>query len=85
MDCAGLRCCVAFPAAEGAGYSLLWSQGPGARQPLELGLPGSRVQTQWLWPMGSAVAHGLLYTVAGGIFPAQGSNPCLPHRQANSL
>lgn len=46
-----------------------------------------------LWSWGSpalgadsvAVAHGLRCSAAGGIFPAQGSNPCLPHRQANSL
>lgn len=30
---------MAFPAAEGGGYSLLRSQGPRARQTLELGLP----------------------------------------------
>ena len=34
---------------------------------------------------GSVVVHGLCCSAAGGIFPDQGSNPSLPHWQADSL
>ena len=37
---------------------------------------GSRVPTQCLWP------HGRSCSVAGGIFPAEGSNQCLLHWRA---
>ena len=38
----------------------------------------------WL-PGSITVVLGLSYCLAHGIFPDQGSNPCLPHRQADSL
>ena len=39
-----------------------------------------------LWGTGSVVvAQGLACSVARGIFPDQGSNPCLLHCQADSL
>ena len=38
------------------------------------------------WSTGSvAVAKGLSFSEACGIFPDQGLNPCLLHRQADSL
>ena len=38
-----------------------------------------------LWSTGSAVVHGLRCSMACGIFPDQGLNPCLLHWQADSL
>ena len=39
------------------------------------------------WALGAQasvlVGHGLSYPSAGGIFPDQGSNPCVLHRQAD--
>ena len=63
----------------------------------QLWLTGSIVQAQQLWHVGSVVvahrlqsagsvvvAHGLSCSVACGIFPDQGSNPCPLHWQADS-
>ena len=47
---------------------------------------GSEVVVPRLWNTGSvAVAHGLGYSKACGIFPDQQLNPCLLHWQADSL
>ena len=54
------------------GHLLLWSTGSGA------------LMLQELWLSGSVVAHGLSCSKASRIFPAQGSNPCLLHRQTGS-
>ena len=43
---------------------------------LVCGSPGSRARAQWLW---------LSCSSACGIFPGQGSNPCLLHWQVDSL
>ena len=43
----------------------------------ELPLPGSRAQAH--------CGHGLSCSMAGGIYPDQGLNPCLLHWQADSL
>ena len=43
-----------------------------------LGYVGSIVAAPGLWSTGSTVVpHGLSYSTACGIFPDQGSNPCL--------
>ena len=84
--------------AVSGGYSSLWwllllrstgsqcvgfsSCGTWAQQ---LWLVGSRAQPLQLWCTGSVgVAHGLSCSVACGIFPDQGSNPCPLHWQADS-
>ena len=74
-----LRCCAwAFLVAVSGGYSLLQCAG---------------FSLSWLlllWSTGStrtgsvAVAHGPSCSVACGIFPDQGSNPCPLHWQADS-
>ena len=84
----GLQCCVGFPlVAESRGYSslqctcfslwwLLLSQNMGSRA---RGL-------QQLWHVGSvAVVPGFSGSAARGIFPNQGSNPCLLHWQVDSI
>ena len=55
------------------GLLLSQSRGSGAHQPQKLWFPGSR-----------AKARGLSCSVVCGIFPDQGSNPCLLHCQAAS-
>ena len=59
--------------------SLVAEHGPKGEGAQSLLLPGSRAQAQYLWCM-SLVA--LMYI---GIFPDQGSNPCLLHWQVDSL
>ena len=50
-----------------------------------LGAWASVVVARGLWSVGSVVvAHGLSCSVACGIFPDQGSNPCPLHWQADS-
>ena len=66
------------PVAASGGHSSSRCAGPPPPQPLPLRSTGSR-------RAGSAtVAHGPSCSVACGIFPDQGSNPCPPHRQADS-
>ena len=51
-----------------------------------LGCPSSVVVAPGPWSTGSVVAmHGLNCSSACGIFPDQGSNPCLVHWQVDSL
>ena len=60
------------------GHSSSWCAGLSLSQPLLLQSTSSRCA-------GSAiVAHGLSCSVACGIFPDQGSNPCPLHWQADS-
>ena len=76
---------------------LLWSMGSIGTQAQQLWLAGSRAQAQQLWRLGSVVvarglqsagsvvvAHELSCSVACGIFPDQGSDPCPLHWQADS-
>ena len=66
--------------------SLVASMGPRALRFQQLRHEGSVVVAPGLWSTGSiAVAHRLNYSAACGIFPDQGSNPCLLHWQADSL
>ena len=77
------------PVASSGGYSrcvgfslqrllLLWTQAPEC--------VGSVLAVHWLQSTGSiVVVHGFIWSVACGIFPDQGSNPCLLHFQAASL
>ena len=87
----GLRCCPGFSLAVGS--ELLSSSGVrafpsdgsswGTRAP---GHVGSPVAVPWLQSTGPAVVvRGLSCSVARGIFPDQGSNPCLLHGQVCSL
>ena len=55
------------------GHSSSWCAGPSLSWPLLLQSTGSVI-----------VAHGPRCSVACGIFPAQGSNPCPLHWQADS-
>ena len=65
-------------AAASGGHSSSRCAGLSPSRPLPLQSTGSR-------HAGSAiVAHGLSRSAAYGIFPDQGSNPCAPHRQADS-
>ena len=76
----GLRCCVqAFSScSKRGGYSSLRCTGFSLSRPLLLRSTGSR-------HAGSVVvAHGPSCSVACGIFPVQGSNPCPLHWQADS-
>ena len=88
----GLRCCAqAFLQLQRAGATLCcgaWASHCsgfsccGARA---LGVRASVVVSRGLQSAGSvAVAHGLSCSVACGIFPDQGSNPCPLHWQADS-
>ena len=64
--------------AASGGHSSSWCAGLSLLQPLLLRSTGSR-------RTGSAiVAHGPSCSVACGIFPDQGSNPCPLHWQADS-
>ena len=64
--------------AASGGHSSSWCAGLSLSRPLLLRSTGSR-------RAGSvAVAHGLSCSVACGIFPDQGSNPCPLHWQADS-
>ena len=66
------------PVAESGGHSSLRCAGLSPSRPLSLRSTGSR-------RAGSVVvAHGLSRSVACGIFPDQGSNPCPLHWQADS-
>ena len=68
--CGGFSCCVAR--ALGAQALVVVARG--------LSSCGSRALERKL----SSVAHGLSCSVARGIFPDQGSNPCPLHWQADS-
>ena len=58
----------------------------GAYSPAHELLTSSLVEEHGLWSTGSVVAaHGLSCPMACRIFLGQGSNPCLPHCQADSL
>ena len=50
---------------------------------LVAGAQAPDAHAQQLWLTGSR-AHGLSCSAACGILPDQGSNPCPPHRQADS-
>ena len=64
--------------AASGGHSSSWCVGLSLSRPLLLRSTGSR-------RAGSVVvAHGLSCPAACGIFPVQGSNPCLLHWQADS-
>ena len=64
--------------AASGGHSSSWCAGLSLSRPLLLRSTGSRCA-------GSVVvAHGPSCSVACGIFPDQGSNPCLLHWQADS-
>ena len=66
------------PVAASGGHSSSWCAGLSPPRPLLLRSTGSR-------RAGSAiVAHGPSCSVACGILPDQGSNPCPLHRQADS-
>ena len=66
------------PVAASGGHSSSWCAGLSPSRPLLLRSTGSR-------RAGSAiVAHGPSCSVACGIFPDQGSNPCPLHWQADS-
>ena len=66
------------PVAASGGLSSSWCTGLSLSRPLLLQSTGSR-------PAGSAiVAHGPSHSVACGILPDQGSNPCPLHWQADS-
>ena len=93
----GLHCCTGFSlVAVSRGHFLVVVHGLltavaspvvecGLRLQL-LRLQGSVVVVPRLWSTGSiVVVHGPSCSVACGIFLDQGSNPCLPHRQINSL
>ena len=75
----GLRCCArAFSSCGERGHSSSQCAGLSLSQLLLLWSTGSR-------RTGSVVvAHGPSCSVACGIFPDQGSNPCLLHWQADS-
>ena len=60
------------------GRSSLWCAGLSLSRPLLLRSTGSRRAGSVI------VAHGPSYSVAYGIFPDQGSNPCPLHWQADS-
>ena len=78
------------------GYSLLWCLGFSLRWLLSWSSDSRHtgfsscslnlvVMAHSLWSAGSVVApHGLSCSVARGIFPDQGSNPCPLHLQADS-
>ena len=72
------------------GFSLWWLlllQSTGSRHAgfNSCGRWASAVVARRLWSTGSVVvAHGLSCSAACGIFPDQGSNPCLLHWQADS-
>ena len=79
MALLGLRFCArAFSSCAMRGHSSLQCAGLSLSRPLLLRSTGSR-------RAGSAiVAHGPSRSVACGIFPDQGSNPCPLHWQADS-
>ena len=59
-------------ASHRGGFSCCGAQAPGHQ--------GSVVPAPWLKSSGSiAVAHGFSFSAACGVFPNQGSNPCLLH------
>ena len=66
------------PAAASGGHSSPPCAGLSLSQPLLLRSTGSRRAGSVI------VAHGPSCSAACGIFPDQGSNPCPPHRQADS-
>ena len=69
-------CCAQTPHCGGFSHCRAWAQGH----------VGSAVAAPALSSTGStAVAHRFSYSVACGIFPDQGLNPCLLHWQADSL
>ena len=66
-----------------AGFSLLWllllrSRGSSVHRLQHSQFPGFTAQAQYL-------AHRLSCSVACGVFPDRGSNPCLLHQRAESL
>ena len=73
------------------GFSLQWllllqSMGAGARGLQGLRYMGSGVAAPGLQSTGLVtVAHGCRCSMACGLFPDQGLNPCLPHWQADAL
>ena len=88
-----LRCCAGFSlVVESGGYSRCsaWVShcgdfsGCGAQA---VGYGGFRSCNSWALEhtLSVVVAHGLSCSVACGIFPDQGSNSCLLHRQVGSL
>ena len=81
-----LHCCTgAFPSCGERGCSLAAVQGLliMGTSAAEHGLPGAQASVAaaaGLWCTGLvAVTHGLSCSAACGIFPDQGSNPCLLH------
>ena len=89
----GLCCCLSFSlVAVSGGYSSLQCVGFSMQWLPFFQRMGSRVlgleqlQFPGLWSTGLiVVVHGLSCSVACGIFPDQGSNPCLLHWQVGSL
>ena len=87
----GLHCCPGLCLSVGSGATLqLWFTGFLLQWPLWLWSIGCRVlELQWLQFVGSVIAVPRLWSTdavrrlscyaAGGIFPDQGSNPCLLH------
>ena len=73
------RCCAGFPVvAASTGYSLI--------AVLKLLIAVASLVVPGLMGTGLTVmVHGLCCSVAYGIFPDQGSNPCLLHSQVDSL
>ena len=88
----GLRCCVrAFSSCGERGATLrcgAWASHCGGFSccgARALGVWTSVVAAHGLYSASSVVvAHGLSCSMACGIFPDQGSNPCLLHWQADS-
>ena len=94
FGCAGLHSCVGFSSVEASeGYSLVAVHGfliavtSLAARGGALGHVGFNSCGQWLSSCGSqALEHRLNSCgTACGIFPDQGSNPCLLHWQVDSL
>ena len=75
----GLRCCAGFSLVAASGGCSLVEQGA-------LGHPGFNGCSSWAPTHRlNSCAHVLSCSASCRIFPDQGSNPCLLHRQADSL
>ena len=76
----GLRCCAGFSLVSESGSQASHCGGFACCQAWALGCVASVAVVRRLQSTGSiVVAHGLSCPEACGIFPDQGSNPCLLH------
>ena len=86
----GLHCCSGFLSLRRAGATLhcgVWASHHGGLSCFgarPLGTQASAVVALGLESTGSAVAHGFSCSIACGIFPDQGSDPCPLYWQADS-